>query len=56
MKAKQVTNLKLDPETLAVLNARARKARSEYVNNFAARLVSRLPPRIHLRRLGAHWG
>jgi menaquinone-dependent protoporphyrinogen IX oxidase len=56
MKAKRVTNLKLDPETLAVLNGRARKARSEYVNSFVVRLISRLTPRLHLRRLGAHWG
>lgn len=56
MKAYRVTNLKLDPEALAVLNARARRARSEFVNNLAARLIRRLTPRFSVRSLRTHWG
>ena len=56
MNAYKVENLKLDPENLAVLNARARRARSEFVNNLAARLIRRLTPRLNLGALRAHWG
>lgn len=56
MKARDLENLRIDPETVAVLNARARKARSEFVHGLVVRLVHRLTPRIHLRRIGTHWG
>jgi len=56
MKATPVEDLKIDPDTLAVLNARARRARSEFVHSLVVRLIHRLTPRIHLRRVGTHWG
>jgi len=46
----------IDRATIAVLHARARRARSEAAHNAVVRLIRKLTPRLHLRRLGAHWG
>ena len=54
MKATKVENLKIDPETLAVLHARARRARSEFVHSLAVRLIHRLTPNLSVLR--THWG
>lgn len=54
MNAYQVENLKVDPATLAVLNARARRARAEFVHSLVVRLIHRLSP--NLRVLRTHWG
>ena len=56
MKAIKVTNLVVDPEVLAVMQARARRARAEAVHNLVVQLVQKLSPRAHLRLWGAHWG
>ncbi len=56
MKAIKVTNLVIDPEVLAVLQARARRARAQAVHNLAVRLIQKLTPRLNLRLRGAHWG
>lgn len=54
MNAYKVENLKVDPATLAVLQGRARRARSEFVHSLVVRLVHRLTP--NLRVLRTHWG
>jgi hypothetical protein len=54
MNAYPTENLKLDPATLAVLHARARKARSEFVHSLVVRLIHRLTPDLSVLR--THWG
>jgi len=48
--------LRIDPAVVAVLQARARRARAEAVHNTAVRLLQKLSPRLNLRVLGTHWG
>ena len=50
----KVENLKVDPETLGVLMARARRARSEFVHSLVVRLIHRLTPNLRVPR--THWG
>jgi hypothetical protein len=56
MKAKETEIIRIDPEVVAVLQARARRARSEAVHNLILSLIDRLTPRPAFRPWGAHWG
>ena len=56
MNAYKVTNLKIDPDTLAVLMARARRARAEAVRSLVLKLVHKLAPSFDLRLGRMHWG
>ena len=56
MKKLTIEAVRVNPEMLAVLHARARRARAEAVNNVFVRLIGRLTPRIDLRARGFHWG
>lgn len=56
MKANRTYPVRIDPEVLAVLRARARRARSQAMYSLVARLFGKLTPRLSLRRLGEHWG
>lgn len=51
-----IETLRANPEILAVLHARARRARAEAVHGLFARLIGRLTPRIDVRTMGLHWG
>ena len=48
--------IRVNPEIIAVLHARARRARAQAVNNLFIRLINRLTPRIDLRGWGTHCG
>lgn len=53
------TPTRIDPEVVALLRARARKARSQAMGNLVVRLINRLhklTPRLNFRPWGAHWG
>jgi len=56
MKPITIENLRLHPEVLAVLHARARKARAEVMRNFFARLLNKVAPNVDLRFRPVHWG
>ena len=56
MKAIKVTNLVVDPEVLAVMQGRARRARAEVVHNLVVRLINKLAPRLDLRLRDVRWG
>ena len=56
MKATNIEAIRIDPEVVGVLQARARKARAEAVHNLVIRLIHKLTPRFDLRFLGTHWG
>ena len=48
--------VRIDPEVVALLRARARKARSQAMANLVVRLINKLTPRLGFRPWGAHWG
>lgn len=48
--------LRIHPEALAVLQARARRARAEAVHALVVRLIDALAPRLAVRRWIAHQG
>ena len=56
MKPITIENLRVNPEMLAVLHARAHRARAQAVGNLVVKLIHKLTPRIDLRPWGAHWG
>lgn len=56
MKAMTVENLRVHPEVLAVMHARARKARAEFVHNVFAQLVHKITSSFDLRLGKTHWG
>jgi hypothetical protein len=56
MKANTHQPIRIDPEVVAVLQARARRARSQAMHRLLAQLFHKLTPRLSLRRLGEHWG
>lgn len=56
MKTPTVEAIRINPELLGVLQARARRARAEAVNNLVVRLVQRLTPRLDAHRWGVRWG
>ncbi len=56
MRANPSQPIRIDPEVVAVLQASARRARSQAMYNLAVRLVHKLTPRINLRQMGTHWG
>jgi hypothetical protein len=56
MKANTNYPVRIDPEVVAVLRARARRARSQAMYSLLGRLIHKLTPRLSLRRLGEHWG
>jgi hypothetical protein len=56
MKANTNSPVRIDPEVMAALRSRARRARSQAMHSFVARLIHKLTPRLSLRRLGEHWG
>lgn len=56
MKTVTIEAIRINPELLAVLQARARRARSEAVHSLAARLFKRLAPRLDARPRGLRWG
>ncbi|HEX2651721.1 MAG TPA: hypothetical protein VHN19_17465 [Burkholderiales bacterium] len=56
MKANTSQPIRIDPEVVAVLQARARRARSQAMHNLIGQLIHKLTPRLSLRRLGEHWG
>lgn len=55
MKANSQT-LRIDPEVVAVLKGRARRARSQAMYSLAVRLIHKLAPQVSLRQWGEHWG
>ena len=56
MKSITIEAVRVNPEIIAVLHARARRARAEAVNNLFVRLINRLTARLDLRAWGTHWG
>jgi hypothetical protein len=56
MRANPSQPIRIDPEVVAVLQASARRARSQAMYNLAVRLVHKLTPRINFRQMGTHWG
>jgi len=48
--------VRIDREVVAVLQGRARRARSQAMYNLAVRLIHKLTPRVSLRQWGTHWG
>ncbi len=56
MKTPTIEALRVNPELLGVLQARARRARAEAVHSLIVRLVLRLAPRLEPRGWGVHWG
>ena len=50
------TEVRINPEVVAVLQARARRARAQAVHNVVIRLVQKLTPRLDLKLWGTHWG
>jgi hypothetical protein len=56
MKAKHREVIHIDPEVVAVLQARARRARADAVHDLFVRMIDRLTPRLAFRPWGAHWG
>ena len=56
MKPVTIEAIRIDPEILGVLQARARRARAQAVHNRIVRLIHWLKPRIPARRWGIHWG
>jgi len=56
MKANTDYPVRIDAEVVAVLRARARRARSQAIYSLLASLIHKLTPRLSLRRLGEHWG
>jgi hypothetical protein len=56
MKANTNQPLRIDPQVVAVLRSRARRARSQAMHNLMVQLIRKLTPRLSLRRLGEHWG
>ena len=56
MKTLTLEAIRINPDLLGALEARARRARAEAVNNLFVRLLQRLTPRADLRPWGAHWG
>lgn len=56
MKANTSQPVRIDPEVVAILQARARRARSQAMHSLIVQLIHKLTPRLSLRRLGEHWG
>lgn len=56
MKTVTIEAIRINPDLLGVLQARARRARAEAVHSLLARLIHRFTPRVDLRPWGAHWG
>lgn len=56
MKKLTLESIRIDPETLAVLQARARRARAEAVHALIVRLIDALTPRLDVRRWTANHG
>ena len=56
MNARTTEPVRIDPEVVAVLRARARRARSQAMYSLVGRLFHKLNPHLSLRRLGEHWG
>ena len=50
------TPVRIDPNVVALLRGRARKARSQAIGNLVVRLFNKLTPRIDLLVKSAHWG
>jgi hypothetical protein len=53
---KTMTPPRIDPQVVALLQARARRARSEAVGNFLLQLFHKLSPRFDFRLRDLHWG
>ena len=47
---------RIDPDTVAILQARARRARAQAMHSLILRLLERLTARPNSRRWGLHWG
>jgi hypothetical protein len=56
MKPMTIENLRVHPEVLSLMYARARKARAEAVRNVFARLLQKLTSSVDLRLGKTHWG
>ena len=56
MKTVTLEAIRINPELLAVLEARARRARAQAVGNLIARLIHRLTPRLNAHRWDVRWG
>ena len=50
------TPVRIDPNVVALLRGRARKARSQAIGNLVIRLFNKLTPRIDFGVKTAHWG
>ena len=50
------TTPRIDYQVVALLQARARRARSEAVGNLLIQLVRKLNPRLDLQLRRLHWG
>lgn len=56
MKTVTIEAIRINPEILGVLQARARRARSAAVHSLVARLFKRLTPQLDARPRGLRWG
>jgi hypothetical protein len=56
MNTKSSTAVRIDPQVVALLQARARKARAQAIGNLMVRLIRKLTPRLDLGVKSAHWG
>jgi len=56
MKPLTIEAVRINPEILGVLQARARRARSEAVHSLIVRLIERLTPNDSRHPFGIRWG
>ena len=56
MKPVTMKAIRIHPEMLAVIEARARRARAEAVHSLIVRLIERLTPRAGGQPFGIRWG
>ena len=56
MKTVTIEAIRIDPDLLGVLEARARRARAEAVGNLIVRLIHRLAARLNAPRWDVRWG
>ena len=56
MKTVTLEAIRINPELLGILEARARRARAQAVGNLIVRLIQRLTPRLDAQRWNVRWG
>ena len=56
MKTITIQSVRINPEILGVLEARARRARAQTVHSLIVRLIERLTPRGSGHPFGTRWG